>query len=889
MAVVAALLSSLCYAFGSVAQHRSAAGSPSGRTWRLLLRLVGRPMWVLGFAAGGAGLALHAYALAHGSLVVVQPLLVSGLVFALPASLLLDRRTPTMREWKYACAVVCGLAVFLIAAHPSAGKPDADPAQLLAATAVAVALVSAIFVLSAASGQRHRAALLGIAAGICFGTTGALLKQLVGQLSKGPTALLTTWPPYAFLAIGSAGIVLAQKGFQAGPLASSLPALTIVDPVVSIAIGSAVFGEALATGVAALSGQVAGLMLTAWAARRLALIADTAERSAPCGSNRSPDGHWWQRLGRTRRRTNAQRPGTRVLIVSASVGGGHDGAAAELARRLASVGIETCVVDFLDMLPLGSGRLLRSTYRAQLRFAPKTYGTLYRASETAPGAWRAAELLCTLLTRRRLVRRIEAVAPHLIVSVYPLSSLALGRMRAKEWLDIPVVTYLTDFSVHPFWVHPAIDLHLTTNVASRHEAIDHGAGHTTIVGPLVRPMFDNSHDRLQARERLGISAERPVGVLVVAGSWGVGSVEGTVKAIAAAGPYHPVCVCGRNDHLRQELERLGVGSILGWVERMDEVMAGCDVVVENAGGLTCMEALTAGLPVVTYAPIPGHGERNAQMMAAAGLVRYARDESELSNALLLAATTRLIENAHGARARTSSTHRATLDAADQVRTLADRNPSRHPIVKAPRALRRTGRASAILAATYLTATSAFGVASARGLGVNRTGTDRQRPTIIGVRLNTQQLNSDPVARALSAGGITAVVDDGAACSSGGTVKAYGLTLASSGDGRDHRFAWRQAEADVSSASHDIVECTGKHPRWFVALREVNAFDWMVERDTPLDGILAPHVIGPGASLGALAPHRLYVIDATSLSPSEAQAIIENLATARSAKLVTLLR
>ena len=883
MAVAAALLSSLCYAFGSVAQHRSAAGSPSGETLRLLVRLVGRPMWVLGLAAGAAGLALHAYALAHGSLVVVQPLLVSGLVFALPASLLLDRRTPTMREWKYACAVVCGLAVFLVAAHPSAGEPVADPAQLLAATAVAVALVSAVFVLSAASGPRHRAACLAIASGVCFGTTGALLKQLVGQLATGPSALLTTWSPYAFLALGSAGIVLAQMSFQAGPLASSLPALTIADPVVSIAIGSAVFGEALAFNAVALSGQVAGLMLTAWGARSLALFADRSERPAPRRSNGSSDGHRRRHLGRTQRRTAAQRPGTRVLIVSASVGGGHDGAATELARRLDGVGIEACVVDFLDMLPRGAGRLLRSTYRVQLSVAPKSYGTLYRAAEMAPRAWRSAVLLCTLLSRGRLARRIEAAAPHVIVSVYPFSSLALGRMRAKEWLDIPVVTYLTDFSVHPFWVHPAIDLHLATNVATKHVAVNHGASHTIVVGPLVRPMFDNDHHRSQARERLGISAERPVGVLVVAGSWGVGSVVGTVKAIAAAGPYHPVCVCGRNQHLQTKLQRLGIGSVLGWVDRMDEVMAGCDVVVENAGGLTCMEALIAGLPVVTYAPIPGHGEHNAEMMAAAGLVRYARDPSELRNALRLAVSSPL------ASAKTSNFRCATLDAADQVRTLAERNPSGHGKVTSPRGLRRSGRTSAILAATYLTATSAFGVASARGLGVDRTGTDRQRPTIIGVRLNTQQLNFGPVARALAARGITAVVDDRAACSSAGTVTAYGLTLASSGDGRNHRFAWRQAEADISSASHDIVACTGKQTRWFVALRGVNAFDWMVERDTPLDGILAPHVIGPDASLGTLAPHRLYVIDATSLSPREAQATIENLATAHTAKLVTLLR
>src|SRR5690348_3418082 len=133
-----------------------------------------------------------------------------------------------------------------------------------------------------------------------------------------------------------------------------------------------------------------------------------------------------------------------ILIVSASMGGGHDGAANELRRRLTSAGYGVHVVDFLDLVELNVGRVIEAIYRFQLRMAPWSYQLTYsiswllRMPTTALGMW---------LTRRKLSRWVRKLEPDVIVSVYPLSSLVLGRMRRKRVLRIPVVTYLTDFSV----------------------------------------------------------------------------------------------------------------------------------------------------------------------------------------------------------------------------------------------------------------------------------------------------------------------------------------------------------------------------------------------------------------------------------------------------------
>ena len=134
-----------------------------------------------------------------------------------------------------------------------------------------------------------------------------------------------------------------------------------------------------------------------------------------------------------------------ILIVSASMGAGHDGAAKELRRRLEAAGHRVEVVDFLDAVAFHIGPVLRWFYQVQLRMAPWSYELSYRM---APVLRAPAVMLDTWLTRRHLKWTIKEFRPDAIVSVYPLASLVLGRMRRKKQLRVPVVTYLTDFAVH---------------------------------------------------------------------------------------------------------------------------------------------------------------------------------------------------------------------------------------------------------------------------------------------------------------------------------------------------------------------------------------------------------------------------------------------------------
>ena len=320
-------------------------------------------------------------------------------------------------------------------------------------------------------------------------------------------------------------------------------------------------------------------------------------------------------------------------MLSASLGAGHDGAAAELARRLGDRGYDTRVEDYLDCLPLRIGAALRGVYRLQLRSAPWAYDATFRLWYLGRSLRSALTAALEVLTRRRLARLLADPAVCAVVSTYPLQSLVLGRARRRGRLRVPVATFITDFGVHPLWIHPGVDLTICVHGASAAEARRRTGRPVVATGPAVRPEFRRGPaDRAAARRAFGLPDGARV-ALIVAGAWGVGDVEGAFAEVHATGTWVPVAACGANEALRARLAARGYGLALGWTDRMHEVMSAADVLVQNAGGLSCMEAFAVGLPVVTFRPLAGHGRVNAARMHAAGVAEVAGPGPGLAAAL----------------------------------------------------------------------------------------------------------------------------------------------------------------------------------------------------------------------------------------------------------------
>jgi hypothetical protein len=268
--VVVSLAAALAFATSSTLKHVSAGQVPDAgglqprALGRFIAGTVANRFWLGGITADAVALTLQVVALHLGALGVVQPLLITGLLFAL----LLRGRTQgriSARELGWAAVVTVTLVGFLALAGTATTVAPADGVDR--GPAVAAAVVGAVLAVvcvalgRAAAGRGRAAALLGVAVGIVYATTAALLKALTNIAVHGVGSVLTSWQLYTVVLLGAGGLVLNQLAFQAGPLTASLPAIATLDPLLSIAIGVIIYDEQLRRGIPAALGLAVLLLL----------------------------------------------------------------------------------------------------------------------------------------------------------------------------------------------------------------------------------------------------------------------------------------------------------------------------------------------------------------------------------------------------------------------------------------------------------------------------------------------------------------------------------------------------------------------------------------------------------------------------------------------------
>jgi drug/metabolite transporter (DMT)-like permease len=247
MAIALALLAGLSYAGASVLQQRAASEQPPELSLRpaLLLALVRRPVWLIGIALDIGAYGLEAGALASGTVVTVAPLLVSGLLFALPFSTIGHDRRVTRHEWVPAIAVTGGLALFVVIGSPEGDRSTASLGAWVVAGAVVGVIAGTLVALAVKTTGSRRALYLGLATGTVYGLTAILTKATVDLFEGGVVHVLGHWQLYALLAVSAVGLLLNQSAFQAGHVGASLPAIAVTNPVLSCMFAVTMFGEHL--------------------------------------------------------------------------------------------------------------------------------------------------------------------------------------------------------------------------------------------------------------------------------------------------------------------------------------------------------------------------------------------------------------------------------------------------------------------------------------------------------------------------------------------------------------------------------------------------------------------------------------------------------------------
>ena len=303
----------------------------------------------------------------------------------------------------------------------------------------------------------------------------------------------------------------------------------------------------------------------------------------------------------------------KALLLTGSLGMGHDVVAEACATSLAAYGWSTETLDAMRLLGRGGATVGEAVFRGMLAvpglFDAVHFSALRTGSRLA--------LLADAAARRRVVPRLRAFLDEnpadLAISVFATGASAVSRL-ADRYPAMSHVVFCTDVTPHRLWVHQHVDLYLVTSPAAvaavrrfRPEA------RVRVIPPAVRPGFYRPPSQAQARAQLGVpSAERCV--LLMSGAWGLGPVARAAEALGDAG-VHVLAVAGRNARLE---ERLRVAArrqprvrAFGFSDAIPALMVASDLVVSSSGD-TCSEARAVGRPLLLLDVVQGHGRDNLQ-------------------------------------------------------------------------------------------------------------------------------------------------------------------------------------------------------------------------------------------------------------------------------------
>ncbi len=247
--VLLALAAAVTSALGIVIRQRATLEIPQdeGVSTKMFKKLVRNRLWWAGTAVAASGYGFQALALTWGSLILVAPLLVSALLFALPMSARMAHRRVTTHDWVWALVLTVGLTIFVLIARVQPGDYRPPPAVWILATVLCVVVVLACVIGGARTEGRNRALLIATAVGVLFGVVSVLTKVTVQRLNEeGFWGTLIVPAPYLVVILGVAATLLQQSAFHAGALQASVPTMLVLEPLVAVSLGVIVLGEALA-------------------------------------------------------------------------------------------------------------------------------------------------------------------------------------------------------------------------------------------------------------------------------------------------------------------------------------------------------------------------------------------------------------------------------------------------------------------------------------------------------------------------------------------------------------------------------------------------------------------------------------------------------------------
>jgi processive 1,2-diacylglycerol beta-glucosyltransferase len=302
-----------------------------------------------------------------------------------------------------------------------------------------------------------------------------------------------------------------------------------------------------------------------------------------------------------------------AVVLSGSIGMGHDAVAAACMSSLESQGWSTVTMDAMKMLGRGGGSAGLAVYRTMLSVPGLLDAVHFSALRTGNGLARTADALA----RRRLVPALldylDRNTPDLLLSVFATGAAAASEVAAR-YPAMRHIVLCTDVTPHRLWVHRNVDMYLVLAEVSEPAVLRFQPdARVQVIPPPVRPAFYHAPGQAQARASLSIPpGERCV--LLMSGAWGLGPVAAAAEALAAAG-MHVLAVAGRNERLARKLAAVAGRQprirAFGFTDRIPDLMSAADLVITTPSE-TCLEARIVGRPLLLLDVLQGHGRDNLQ-------------------------------------------------------------------------------------------------------------------------------------------------------------------------------------------------------------------------------------------------------------------------------------
>lgn len=326
----------------------------------------------------------------------------------------------------------------------------------------------------------------------------------------------------------------------------------------------------------------------------------------------------------------------RILILSASIGAGHDLPAEVMAEELRT--LEPAIaVKILDTVR-EAGPVLEAFVDSGSLFHSHWGNVLFDLQHRTMMQWgpgrRGMTRAVMRLARRRILAVVERERPDVIVSTWPGGTEILARLRLTGELRVPVVSAITDLASLWWWASEGVDLHLVTHRESTAEihAIAGPGARIEHVRGLNDPAWVLPIAEDDARRRLGLPLE-PKLVVVSGGGWGVGDLEGGIGEVLTRDGTMVVVLCGGNAGLKARIEADHPDDervqVWGFTDRLPELFAAADALIHSTAGLTMLEAQMRGLPAISYGWGRGHIRLNNEAYARFGLAQVAINREEL--------------------------------------------------------------------------------------------------------------------------------------------------------------------------------------------------------------------------------------------------------------------